>query len=68
LKSGGVDGLLEREHGGGRKARVQGRALEQLQAGLQDGRWKRAREIQQWLQQQHQTQLSLKGVYYLNPA
>jgi transposase len=64
LKSGGVDGLLEREHGGGRKARVQGRALEQLQAGLQDGRWKRAREIQQWLQQQHQTKLSLKGVYY----
>jgi hypothetical protein len=35
-----------------------------LQAGLETGRWKRAKEIQAWLAQQHQTQLSLNGVYY----
>lgn len=55
LKSGGVEGLLQREHGGGRHAQVKGTALEQLQAGLQSGRWKRAKDIQRWLEQQHQT-------------
>ena len=64
LKEGGVDRLLEREHGGGRKPQVTGNVLEQLQAGLREGRWKRAKEIQQWLRQQHQTKVSLKGVYY----
>lgn len=64
LKSGGVAQLLERGHGGGPPAQVTGKALAGLQAGLETGRWKRAKEIQQWLAQQHQTQLSLKGVYY----
>lgn len=64
LKEDGVDGLLEREHGGGRKPQVTGSVLEQLQAGLREGRWKRAKEIQQWLRQEQQTKVSLKGVYY----
>ena len=53
LKAGGGERLLEREHGGGRAARVQGLALQELQAGLRTGRWKRAKEIQRWLRQQH---------------
>jgi len=64
LKSGGVDQLLERAHGGGQPARVRGPALTELRAGLQTGRWKRAKEIQQWLRQRHATQLTVKGVYY----
>jgi transposase len=64
LKAGGVDQLLERGHGGGRPAQVAGKALAGLQAGLETGRWKRAKDIQAWLAQQHQTKLSLKGVYY----
>jgi len=64
LKAGGVAGLLAREHGGGAPARVQGKALTEFQAGLKAGRWKRAREIQQWLQTEHQVKLGLKGVYY----
>jgi len=64
LKAGGVERLLDREHGGGRVARVQNVALQELQTGLRTGRWKRAKEIQRWLRQQHQTPLSLKGVYY----
>jgi len=28
---------------------VQGRVLEEFQAGLKTGQWKRAKEIQQWL-------------------
>jgi putative transposase len=64
LKAGGVEQLLEREHGGGQPAQVRGNALSELQAGLQTGRWKRAKEIQQWLRQRHETKLTVKGVYY----
>ncbi len=64
LKEGGVEGLLAREHGGGPAPVVKGQALEEFQAGLKSGRWKRAKEIQQWLQSQHQVNLGLKGVYY----
>jgi transposase len=64
LKAGGVKGLLEREHGGGAAPQVGGKVLEELQAGLQAGRWKRAKEIQHWLQQKHEKKLGLSGVYY----
>jgi transposase len=64
LKSGGVAGLLERQHGGGAAPQVQGPALAELQAGLQAGRWKRAKEIQQWLRDRHAIRLKLPGVYY----
>ncbi len=64
LKQGGVAGLLEREHGGGAIAQVQGRTLEELLLGLKAGRWKRAREIQHWLKGEHQVHMGLPGVYY----
>jgi transposase len=64
LKKGGGEGLLARAHGGGPAPRVQGQALEEFQAGLPVGRWKRAKEIQQWLRRRHQVKLGLKGVYY----
>jgi transposase len=64
LKAGGVAQLLARDHGGGQPAQVRGSALSELQAGLKAGRWKRAKEIQQWLQQRHETKLTVKGVYY----
>lgn len=64
FKTGGVAGLLTREHRGGAPAKVQGKVLEEFQAGLRTGRWKRAKEIQEWLRSQHQVKLGLKGVYY----
>ena len=64
LKAGGVAQLLERDHGGGQPAQILGAVLRELQAGLQAGRWKRAKEIQAWLQQRHETKLTVKGVYY----
>ena len=64
LKAGGVERLLQRGHGGGQPAQVHRLALAELQAGLRTGRWKRAKEIQQWLRQRHETNLSVKGVYY----
>ena len=64
LKAGGVAGLLAREHRGGSAPRVRGKVFDEFQLGLQTGRWKRAKEIQQWLRSQHQVKLGLKGVYY----
>ena len=64
LKQGGVPALLERKHGGGAPPQVTGKVLEALRAGLKAGQWKRAKEIQQWLRQEHRVELSLKGVYY----
>lgn len=64
LKVGGVAELIRRDHGGGQLAQVHGVILAELQAGLRDGRWKRAKEIQQWLAQQHRRKLGLSGVYY----
>jgi transposase len=64
LKAGGLPGLLERQHGGGAAPQVQGAACKELLAGLQSGRWKRAKEIQHWLRERHQIRLKLPGVYY----
>ncbi len=64
LKAGGVEGLLERDHGGGQPAKVHGSVRAELQEGLKAGRWKRAKEIQAWLRQRHETKLTVKGVYY----
>ncbi|HOW65769.1 MAG TPA: IS630 family transposase [Candidatus Paceibacterota bacterium] len=64
LKAGGLERLLQRQHGGGASARVQGAALIELQAGLAQGRWKRAKEIQHWLWKRHAVPLKLTGVYY----
>jgi transposase len=64
LKAGGIEGLLKRAHGGGVAPQVGGKVLTELQAGLKEGRWKRAKEIQHWLQQRHRKKLTIKGVYY----
>jgi transposase len=64
LKAGGVARLLERDHGGGQPAQIYGPILTELRLGLQAGRWKRAKEIQAWLRQRHETRLTVKGVYY----
>jgi transposase len=64
LKAGGVDGLLERDHAGGSVPQIAGKVLDELLAGLKEGKWKRAKEIQQWLKSQHQVKLGLTGVYY----
>jgi transposase len=64
LKACGLERLLQRQHGGGAAAQVQTAALTELKAGLTQGRWKRAKEIQQWLRERHAVKLQLTGVYY----
>jgi transposase len=64
LKAGGVDRLLARHHAGGAPAQITASMRAELLAGLKKGQWKRAKEIQQWLQQKHAVQLARTGVYY----
>src|ERR1039457_5950569 len=64
LKAEGVAGLLANRHRGGPPPKVKGKGLEEVQAGLKAGGWKRAKEIQHWLRREHQVKLGLKGVYY----
>lgn len=60
----GIESLLGRHQGRGRKAQVEGAALKGLRQGLRRGRWKRAKEAGQWLQQRHDIKLSEAGVRY----
>lgn len=60
----GIESLLGRHQGRGREAQVKGAALKGLRQGLRRGRWKRAKDAGQWLQQRHDIKLSEAGVRY----
>lgn len=62
-REGGLEGLLQRRYEG-RKARLLGEDIEELKKGLKEGKWKTAREIQEWLQKERGIDLKLAGVYY----
>ncbi len=62
-REGGVDRLLHRDHGG-RSASLSESDQRALAEGLHSGRWKKAQEIQAWLQKKRGIDLSLSGVYY----
>jgi transposase len=65
FKRGGVVSLLKvKPHGGGPLPKIRGIALKKLRAGLKSGRWRTAKEIQKWLQENHSIRLKLSGVYY----
>jgi len=60
----GVEELLGRHQGRGRKPQLDAAALKGLRHGLRRGRWKRAKEAGQWLQQRHGITLKEGGVRY----
>ena len=62
-REGGVEKLLHREHGG-RKASLSECDQEVLTKELESGRWKRAKDIQTWLQEERRIDLKLGGIYY----
>jgi len=62
-REGGIEKLLHRGHGG-RKARLSQSDQEAMVEELYSGRWKRARDIQIWLQEERGIDLKLGGVYY----
>lgn len=60
---GGLEGLLKRQHRGGKAPTVTAPLQEELQEGLRQGRWKRAKEVQIWLAGKGR-QLALPTIYY----
>lgn len=60
----GLDGLLSRSHGGGRKSSVTTSAQEAMIEKLKQGSFRTAKQFQVWLREEHQIKLSVKGVYY----
>lgn len=63
FREGGITKLLERQHNG-RGPSLTEAVKEELREGLKSGRWKTAREIQAWLEEQHQIKLKPSGVGY----
>jgi len=64
VREEGVEALLGRHQGKGAEPQVTGKVLQGLQKGLRRGRWKRAKEAGQWLEQRHGITLSEGGVRY----
>ncbi len=64
-RQGGVKGLVERHYEGERrKPSLRGQELEELRKGLEEGKWKSAREIQRWLRGERNKELKLGAIYY----
>ncbi len=63
-RQGGIEKLLDRGHGGGPKASLTQVVQVEIIINLLSGCWKRAKDIQIWLQQEHGIDLKLSGVYY----
>jgi len=62
-REGGIEKILHRSHGG----RLPSLSISDQDAfveGLLSGRWRRAREIQVWLEKERGIDLALSGVYY----
>jgi len=62
-REGGIQNLLYRGHGG-RKASLSQCDQEAIIEELYSGRWKRAKDIQIWLQEERGIDLKLGGIYY----
>lgn len=62
---GGLTKLLEREAPPGKPSPVaEAKVQEQLQAGLQAGRWRTAGQVAAWLKEAHGIQRATKSLYY----
>ncbi len=64
-RQGGIKGLVERHYEGERrKPSLRGEELEELREGLEEGKWKSAREIQRCLKGHRDKELKLGAIYY----
>ena len=59
----GVEGMLDRGHGG-RKPQLDASDIEALQGVLREGKYKTAKEIRHWLDTERGIEMGLSGVYY----
>lgn len=62
-RQGGIEQLLEREHGG-RTSSLPDEVREQLKTMLTEGRWKTAHEARKWLECEHGMEAKLSAVYH----
>jgi transposase len=65
FQSGGVAGLLQREHKGGVKPTLAGADREAFLVQLREGKFRRAKEAQAWIEARTKRKLTLTGVYTL---
>lgn len=64
VRTQGFDALLQWKAGQGAPSKLSAEIQAAIHAGLAAGRWRRARDLLVWLQQEHRIELSLKGAYY----
>ena len=64
LRAEGLAALLRWKEGQGAPGKLNAQIQAAIHAGLAAGRWRRARDLQLWLQKEHGIELKLSGVYY----
>ena len=63
-REGDIEGLLTTHHKPGREPSLNEIMVAELLQGLEDGRWKRIKEIRKWLSDENKVDLSYRGVHY----
>lgn len=65
FREGGIQGLLESRYSErGRKPQLGPEVIEELRGHLKSGRFKRAKEVRRWLEEEHAIRMGINGVYY----
>ena len=64
LREHGLEALLRWKEGQGAPGRLSAEVQAAVHAGLAEGRWRRARDLQLWLHKEHGIEMALSGVYY----
>ena len=64
LREQGLTALLTWQPGQGAPPQVDAQIQEEITRGLEQGRWRRGRDLQRWLKEKHAIALSLHGAYY----
>jgi transposase len=64
VRTGGVEALLTWKEGQGAPGRVNEQIQAAIHTGLAEGRWRRGRDLQLWLAQEHGIEMKLSGAYY----
>ena len=65
FRAGGIEQLLVRGNGGGRKPLMSEAVSEALTQKLREGRFRTARQVEQWLKEEHQLEYGKGSIYYV---
>ena len=65
FRQGGLELLLVRGNGGGRKAKMPADVKEALMTQLEAGRFRTAGQIEHWLKEEHQLEYGKGSIYYV---